>query len=84
MLSSVCGIKPADIGFNAVKIKPHLGKLEEVKAEMPHPKGRIEVEYKKVKRGLRTRIILPDEITGIFEWNGTIKILNGGENEFTL
>lgn len=84
MLSSVCGIKPENIGFDAVKIKPHLGELKEVKAGMPHPKGRIKVEYKKVNSALQTRIILPDEISGIFEWNGIIKILNGGENEFTI
>ena len=41
MLSIVCGIKPANIGFDAVKIKPHLGELKEVKADMPHPKDEL-------------------------------------------
>jgi alpha-L-rhamnosidase len=84
LLSAVCGIKPAGIGFTTVKIKPHLGDLNKVKADMPHLKGRIEVEYLKVKKGLQTRIILPAGLTGTFEYNGKTRTLNAGENSFTL
>jgi hypothetical protein len=84
MLSSVCGIKPADIGFNMIKITPHLGNLNRVKAEMPHPKGRIAVEYQKTKNGLRTRINLPVGLQGVFELNGVKKILTEGDNNFEL
>ena len=84
LLSSVCGIKPADIGFKTVKIKPHLGELKEVKADMPHPKGRIEVEYRKVKKGRQTRIILPAGMSGTFEYNGESRMLKNGENNFIL
>jgi alpha-L-rhamnosidase len=84
LLSAVCGIKPAGIGFTTVKIKPHLGDLNQVKADMPHLKGRIEVEYLKVKKGLQTRIILPAGLTGTFEYNGKTRTLNAGENSFTL
>ncbi len=84
MLSSVCGIKPADIGFNTVKITPHLGELKSVKADMPHPKGRISVEYKKTKSGLQTTIKLPAGLPGVFEWNGKQKTLKEGINYFEL
>ncbi len=84
LLSAVCGIKPAGIGFNTVKIKPHLGDLEQVKADMPHLKGRIEVEYRKVKKGLQTLIVLPAGMSGSFEYNGETQTLNEGENSFTL
>ena len=59
LLSSVCGIKPADLGFNQVKISPHLGDLQSVKASMPHPKGRIQVEYEMKKDKLNAKLILP-------------------------
>jgi hypothetical protein len=84
MLSIVCGIKPANIGFDAVKIKPHLGELKEVKADMPHPKGRIKVEYRRVKKGLQTRVVLPPGMNGSFEYNGKFRMLKSGENSFTL
>ncbi len=82
LLSSVCGIKPADIGFEAVKITPHLGVLTSVKADMPHPKGRITTEYKVTKKGMETLIILPEGMEGSFELNGKRKKLKDGENSF--
>jgi hypothetical protein len=84
MLSSVCGINPADIGFNSVNITPHLGNINRLKADMPHPKGRIVVEYQKTKDGLQTRINLPVGLQGVFELNGVKKTLSEGINNFEL
>jgi alpha-L-rhamnosidase len=84
LLSSVCGIKPADVGFNTVKITPHLGNLKSLKADMPHPKGRISVEYQKTKEGLQARINLPVGLQGVFELNGVKKTLSEGINNFIL
>lgn len=84
LLSSVCGIKPADIGFKTVKIEPHLGKLKKLKADMPHPAGRIKVEYLLTKKGLQARIVLPHGMSGSFKFKGTEKILIEGENRFIL
>jgi alpha-L-rhamnosidase len=80
LLSSVCGIKPADIGFNNVKIKPHLGNLTKLKADMPHPKGRISVDYK-IKNGKLNAVIeLPEGMTGTFEFKGIKMKLHEGTN----
>jgi hypothetical protein len=84
MLSSVCGINPADIGFKTVKITPHLGDLKQVKADMSHSKGRISVDYKMVKDKLDATIVLPKGMTGNFELQGTVIKLNEGENRITL
>ncbi|MGC9354343.1 MAG: family 78 glycoside hydrolase catalytic domain, partial [Mariniphaga sp.] len=84
LLSSVCGIKPADVGFNTVKITPHLGDIKSLKADMPHPKGRISVEYQKTNNGLQTRINLPAGLQGVFELNGVKKTLTEGINNFEL
>lgn len=84
LLSSVCGIKPADVGFKTVKITPNLGDLKSLKADMPHPKGRISVEYQKIKDGLHARIFLPVGLKGFFEMNGMKKTLSEGINNFEL
>lgn len=81
MLSSVCGIKPADVGFNNVTIAPHLGKLTSLKASMPHPKGRISVDYKMVKRKFTATIQLPKGMNGIWEYEGKKLLLKEGINK---
>jgi hypothetical protein len=84
LLRSVCGIKPAGTGFKTVKIEPHLGELKTLKADMPHPAGRIKVEYQLTKKGLQTRIVLPQGMSGSFRFKGAEKILTEGENRFIL
>jgi alpha-L-rhamnosidase len=81
LLSSVCGIKPADIGFNTIKITPHLGQIQNLKADMPHPKGRISVDYKLTKGKFAATIILPKGMTGNFEYKGVEIELKEGINK---
>jgi hypothetical protein len=81
LLSSVCGIKPADIGFNTVKITPHLGQIQNLKADMPHPKGRIAVDYKITNSKLTATIILPKGMTGTFDYKGVEIDLKEGINK---
>jgi len=80
LLNSVCGIKPADIGFNHVVISPHLGELTSVKASVPHPKGRISVDYKVVKKKLCAIIELPKGMSGLWEFKGEKIVLKEGVN----
>ncbi len=81
LLSSVCGIKPADVGFNEVLIEPHLGPLTSLKVSMPYPKGRISVEYKLVKGVLTAKILLPKGMNGRWEYKGQRIKLNEGLNK---
>jgi hypothetical protein len=81
LLSSVCGIKPADIGFNKVIVEPHLGKLTSLKASMPHPKGRILVDYKIVNGKLIGSIVLPKGLDGTWDFNGQKMVLREGINQ---
>jgi len=84
MLSSVCGIKPADVGFNKTIIEPHIGTLTSLKADMPHPKGRISVEYKVLKEKLWVTINLPGEMVGTFKYKNEEVMLKKGINQFTV
>lgn len=80
LLSMVCGIQPADIGFKRVTITPHLGDLTQVQASMPHPQGRISVDYRVVKGKLRATITLPAGLAGVWRYEGREVPLKAGEN----
>ncbi len=80
VLSLVCGIKPADIGFNSVKISPHPGNLQSINASVPHPKGRIEVSYRMKNDKLTGKVILPQGMSGQGNFNGKTMELHPGEN----
>lgn len=80
LLSIVCGIKPAEIGFNTVKIRPHLGELKNISASMPHLKGLIKVKYKVTKLELSAEITLPKGVSGTFEYKSSSQVLKEGEN----
>ena len=78
-LATVCGIEPAGPGFKSVKIEPHLGKLNEISASMPHPLGKIEVHLTRAKaEGIKGRISLPEHLSGTFIWKGEKKVLHPG------
>lgn len=84
LLSSVCGIKPADIGFHKVLIEPHLGRLTQVEASMPHPTGRIRVSYAVAGGQFTARIVLPQGMQGTFSYGGNNFPLQTGENFLEL
>lgn len=79
-LSSICGVKPADIGFRTVLIEPHLGNLTSVKASMPHILGIIKVEYRVTNKVLQATIQLPENLNGIWKFNGKEIKLQPGQN----
>jgi len=80
LLAYTCGILPGDIGFNTVRIEPHLGDIESVIATMPHPLGRIEVDYRQMGDDLIAVILLPDGLFGEFIHDGKTVPLQPGEN----
>jgi len=78
-LSLVCGIMPAEPGFESVAIQPSLGSLNEIIGTMPHPKGDIVVDLKRADDGgLNGSVQLPAGLTGTFKWNGTTIDLPAG------
>ena len=82
LLATVCGIRPAALGFKKIEIKPAFGKLSFIKAKMPHPNGFIEVDLAKNESGgISGFISIPENTDGIFYWNGKRQILNGGKCE---
>jgi len=70
--------------FGKVKIEPKIGSFEKISGVMPHPAGKISVDYDNSGNGLKAEINLPDGITGTFIWESKSHDLHAGENILEL
>lgn len=82
--TSIAGIRPATMGFEAVKIQPKLGHLQEVEAEMVHPQGVICVEFRREGTALYAMVDLPGSLAGTLEWEGITVALQPGKQSHKL
>jgi alpha-L-rhamnosidase len=81
LLTVVAGIEPASPGFASVKIAPHLGDLQQLAADFPHPQGPIKLQFARQGAGLRGTITLPPGLEGRFVWQGREQALRSGANQ---
>ena len=85
LLANVCGIESVEPGFKKVRIAPSLGYLDKIEAEMPHPQGKIYLKLEKTNNmGIKGTIRLPENLSGVFEWDQRTLLLVGGEQSFEL
>ena len=63
---TVLGINSNAPGFAKVKIEPRLGDLKNISGEIPHPRGKLSVQYRIKDTKWAIEINLPSKITGIF------------------
>ena len=81
----VLGIDSDAPGFSKVKIEPHPGSLKDLSGYMPHPNGKIAVDYKQNAAGKwKFSVQLPAGITGKFLWKGKQYGLHAGNNLLEL
>jgi hypothetical protein len=80
---TLLGIDSDAIAFKKVKIEPHLGDIKKIGGTMPHPDGKITVDYKVNGKNLNAEVTLPSNISGTFVWNGKSYPLKGGKNTIT-
>ncbi len=84
LLRTVAGIESAAPGFAEVRIAPNIGNLQNVKAEMPHPKGTIRIHLthnnKKASESYTADIELPPGVRGELDWLDTKTVLKSGSN----
>lgn len=78
LLSIVAGIQPAAPGFARVRIEPHPGTLNWVKAQVPHPNGMIRVYLRKENNHIAADIELPPGTPGVFVLSGKATALHPG------
>jgi hypothetical protein len=84
LLTLVAGIKPGSPGFRTVRIEPHLGTLDGLKAALPHPKGEIAVSYRRRGADVVASVRLPGDVTGDLAWRGKSYPLRAGAQEIVL
>jgi alpha-L-rhamnosidase len=80
----VLGIDADAPGFSKIKIEPHLGTMTKVGGEMPHPNGKISVNYVLKKNKWHLNISLPQIIPGRLIWKGKSYELKPGENTVVI
>jgi len=84
-LATICGIMPDAPGFSKVLIKPALGELTEATGTMPIPAGKVSVILKRTGNGgIRAEVLLPEQISGTFNWKGKEIKLHGGKQIITI
>lgn len=81
---TVLGIDSDAPGFKKIRIAPHLGTLTDVGGEIPHPDGKISVQYTLAGRTWNMVIDLPAHTSGTFVWKGKNYELKAGHNAFKI
>jgi hypothetical protein len=81
---TVLGIDSDAPGFGKIKIEPHPGKLTSVAGEMPHPNGKIAVNYQLHNGKWTMSIQLPKGTSGKLIWKGKIYELKAGGNKWVM
>lgn len=80
-LSLVSGIKPDAPGFKSVRIEPNLKDLNYIDSKFPHKLGTIQVKLQKDKGNhISGEISLPEQLEGVYNFNGVQRHLHGGKN----
>jgi hypothetical protein len=83
--ATLAGIRPIAPGFTQVKIAPAPGHLKRIESRLPHPHGFVEatLEFSK-KSACRAMVVLPDDVTGVFQWNGHSRKLTPGKQLLSM
>lgn len=80
----VLGIDSDAPGFTKVKIEPHLGTLKNISGEIPHPGGKVSVQYLYKDSKWVIEINLPSKVSGSLVWKGKSYQLKAGKNNLQL
>ncbi|WP_309383200.1 hypothetical protein [Cerasicoccus frondis] len=80
LITGVAGIRPGNIGFETIHIKPQPGDLPHICAQMPHPKGEIKLNLKFQGNSCHGTIWIPSDCEGQFAWNSEKHPLKAGDN----
>lgn len=84
LLRTVLGFDSETPGFTRIKVEPHLGKLQKISGQMPHPDGKLSASYRLEKGNWDIRIELPAGAGGRLLWHGREYPLKAGKNRFML
>jgi len=81
---TVLGIDSDSPGFTRIKVEPHLGALQHISGQMPHPNGMLSASYQLEKGQWNIKLELPAGTKGRLLWSGREYPLKAGTNTFAL
>ncbi|MFD0763549.1 alpha-L-rhamnosidase C-terminal domain-containing protein [Mucilaginibacter lutimaris] len=81
---TVLGVDSYAPGFAKIKVEPHLGTINNVSGEVPHPNGKVIVKYLTQGSKWKINISLPAKTPGIFVWKAKTHPLKPGANTFVI
>ncbi|MDN3546929.1 alpha-L-rhamnosidase C-terminal domain-containing protein [Mucilaginibacter aquaedulcis] len=81
---TVLGIDSDAPGFSKIKIEPHLGALTKVGGEIPHPNGKVSVNYSLTGARWTINISLPSNTSGTLVWKAKTYNLKPGKNSLLI
>jgi len=81
---NVLGIDSYAPGFSKVKVEPHLGSITKISGEIPHPNGKVAVNYKLEHGKWQIKVNLPKATKGILVWKAKQYELKAGSNTFVI
>ncbi len=81
---TILGIDSDAPGFAKVKIEPHPGSITNISGEIPHPQGKIFVQYSNANGQINVVVNLPGKLTGRLVWKGKSYPLKPGKNSVHL
>jgi hypothetical protein len=80
IFSSIMGVRPIDIGFKKIEIKPCLNLIKKACFELPHPNGKIKVNYCVDEKYFIAKIFLPEALEGRCICGEEVFPMRSGEN----
>ena len=81
---TILGIDSDAPGFTKVKIEPHPGSITNISGEIPHPQGKIFVQYSNANGQINVVVNLPGNLTGRLVWKRKSYPLKPGKNSVHL
>lgn len=80
MATALAGVQPAEPFFRSVRVAPRPAGLARIRARTPSPRGVVETDLEFSGGAATGRIVLPEGLSGVFEWKGARHALHAGEN----
>jgi alpha-L-rhamnosidase len=81
---TVLGLDSDSPGFTRIRVEPHLGALQHISGQMPHPNGMLSASYQLEKGRWNIKLELPAGTSGRLLWSGREYPLKAGTNTFVL
>ncbi len=82
--ATILGVRPSQMGFESVEVRPLLGRMKTASGKLVHPKGFIEVSYKQLAEVLEASVKLPEGLSGSLIFGNTETQLLPGPNRLTV